>query len=905
MRSTPRDVRNDGREAPEPGYAVPQLPARYVRRRQLEERLEAGVASGMVVVSAPAGAGKTMLLASWAGHRNNPTAWLSVEPEDSETHRLWGRVLAALQASLDLPPESTLAGMHAPPVHDERFVRLLVDGCDELSEPCVLVIDDLHLLTGTPAMTSLASAVRSGLGPLRLVLSTRSDPVIPMQRLRVEGHLTELRAADLSFDPQDAVRLLAGHDIELPPDDLATLLDKTEGWAAGLRLAALSLQGSADVGATVRELAGEQRTVADYLTEEVLGAQEPAMTQFLLDTCIVRRVSGDLADALTGRQDGSEMLARLERENLFVIALDSRREWYRYHPLFGDLLRSRLRSTDRARADALHKSAAAWYARHGEALEAARHLGAASDWVALSRLVLRSAGAELLGAQRSALVTVMEEIPDELVNNHAEVAAAAAVAAYARYDGPMVTAHVRRSRDMLSQLDASDARATEAVLTTLEAIVAWIDSDAARQVTASQEAARLLGGLTPAEMPALPLYQVAVTTIEGMGLLWSGEIARAERMLTAMLELLASRDAMSPVLALHLRGSRAVVKAMGGRLREAREEIDTALAVAEECGWSFLPLCATSYLADALVRLLESDFEGCTETIARGRTCVGKLRDRHAEAALGLAEARLFNDRAKPAAARNRLDALRQQLDGWRMPPFLEQWSQIIEAEIHLAEGEADRAIASLSLVPKGAGTVRPYAQRSVTLARAHLLANRPQECLTVLADLLEDPPEDHGPAAEVWVLAAVAHERLREDAKAHEALSRSISVAAPEGIVRPYVANGERALPLLRTYLRTTDAHAAFVQRLVDTLGGAQGHVDGASLLEPLTSREQSVLLLLPTMMSNTEIAQELHVSVNTVKVHLKGIYRKLGVASRRQAVVRARALGLIVNYATEPVSI
>jgi LuxR family maltose regulon positive regulatory protein len=855
-----------------------------------------------VLVSAPAGAGKTLLLAAWAGARKTPTAWLSLEPEDGEAHQFWGRVLAAMQAAWDLSPDAQLAGMSAPPVHDQRFVRLLVEGCEELSEPCVLVVDDLHLLAGTPAMTSLSAAVRSGLGRLKLVLSTRSDPVLPLQRLRLEGGLTEIRSADLSLAPRDAVRLLAGHDVQLLPEQLTTLLEKTEGWAAGVRLAALSLQDSADVDATVRELAGEQRTVADYLTEEVLGAQEPAMTQFLLDTCIVRRVCGDLADALTGRHDGREMLARLERENLFAIALDSRREWYRYHQLFGDLLRHRLRSLDQPRADALHKRAAQWLASQGDPLEAARHLSAASDWVALSRLVLRSAGAKLLGVERSALVTVLEDLPNELVTGHPEVAAAAAVAAYARYDGRAVTAHVRRSRELLDQLDASDAQLTEAVLTTLEAVVAWIDADAGRQVTTAQEAARRWDYVTTAEMPARPVYQIAVSTVEGMGLLWSGELARGESILATMLTMLDAGGSVSPVLALHLHGSRAVLKAVGGRLQEARQEIETALSVAEECGWSFLPLCATSYVAEALVRLLEADPEGCARAIERGRACIGDLRDRHAEAALGLAEARLLISLGDPLPARRSLETLWRQLEGWQMSPFLEQWSEIVGAEIAIAEGDADRAIGLLSMAAPETSLRRPHAQRTATLARAQLLAKRPQECLASLARLLAEPPEDQGPASEIWVLAALAHDRLREDSQAQAALSRSLSVAAPEGLIRPYAVNGERVLPLLRTYLRTCDAHRPFVERLVARLGGTPTGVEGPLLVEPLTNREQSVLLLLPTMMSNTEIAQELHVSVNTVKVHLKGLYRKLGVTSRRQAVVRARSLGLSGSYAVQP---
>lgn len=873
-----------------------------MRRPELERRLEVGASAGLVVVAAPAGAGKTLLLASWTRHRAAPTAWVSLEPEDREPHVFWGRVLTAIQASSTLAADSMLATMHPPPVHDQRFVRLLVQACDEPHEPCVVVLDDLHVLTGTPAMTSLASAVHAGLGRLRLVLSTRIDPVIPLQRLRLEGRLTELRSADLGFEPGDAVRLLAGHDVRIKPEHLATLLDKTEGWAAGLRLAALALHGAADVDAAVEDLAGEHRSVADYFTQEVLGSQDPAVTRFLLDTCVVRRVCGDLADGLTGRHDGVEMLTRLERENLFVIALDSRREWYRYHPLFGDLLRHQLRSKDRAHVDELHRRASDWFVRHDDPLEAARHLSEASDWVALSRLVLRGAGTALLGVQRSALVTVLEGLPTDLVEGQPEVAAAAAVAAYARYDSPAVTVHLRRSRELLDRLPPGDARVTDAVLTTLEAIVAWIDSDAAREVSAAREGARLLAALDPTEVPTLGVYQVGVAAIEAMGLLWSGELTEAERIFAAMLGLLTASGGSSPVLALHLRGSRAVLKAMGGRLQEAREQIETALAVAEESGWSFLPLSATTYLADALVRLLEADLEGCAESIARGTACIGALRDRHAEAALGLVEVRLLVDRREPSAARDRLGALRRRLDTWQMPPFLEHWSRIVEAEVALAEGDTGGAIACLT-TPDMAVAGRPHAQRTITLARAHLAAHRPQDCLGSLSPLLSAPPADHGPAADAWLLAALAHDRLRDDAQAQVALERSLAVAAPEGIVRPYAVNAERVLPLLRTNQLTAGAESTFVEQLVARLGGGPAPVEVRPLAEPLTTRERSVLLMLPTMMTNSEIAEQLHVSVNTVKVHLKGIFRKLDVSSRREAVHRARALGLLHGNSAPPV--
>lgn len=555
-----------------------------VRRPRLERLLDAGVAAGTVVVSAPAGAGKTLLLAGWAAPRRPPVAWLSVEPEDRDPQQLWARVLASLQAAPDVGPGSPLAGLRAPPAHDPHFVDLLVEACGLLPEPRVLVLDDLHRIAGSPAEASLAAAARTNLGALRPVISTRSDPELPLQRLRLSGRLTQIRTEDLCFDAAEAGELLTAHSVLLTPPQLAVLLSRTEGWAAGLRLAVQALQDAEDVDAAVRGLGGDQRGLADYFAEEVLAQQEPALTRFLLDTCVVRRVSAELADTLTGRSDGQRLLARLERENLFVVALDDRREWYRYHHLFADMLRHRLRGEAPARQAVLHRRAAGWFAAHGELLEAARHLRAAKDWTALARFVLRSAGAEVLGPDRAAVVALLSGAPDELVARDCEMAAAVAAVRCAAYDPVGVASHAARARELLPRLSVRDARLTTVVLSTLDAALAWMHADATEQVRRARIAVRLLDEVLPEELPAVPVYRIAAATVLATGLLWTGELGAAETTLTRTVAALADRSAMTPVLALHLHGNLAALKAMRGRLREARREVDVAMAVAEESG---------------------------------------------------------------------------------------------------------------------------------------------------------------------------------------------------------------------------------------------------------------------------------------------------------------------------------
>lgn len=880
---------------------VPRLPAGLVRRPRLERLVEDGATAGVVVVSGPAGSGKTLLLASWATGRRPPVAWLSVEAADADPHQFWARVLSSLQAVDDVPPAGRLATLHPPSAHDPRFVSALVEACTALPGPRVLVLDDAHLIAGTPAERSLAAVVRRGLGGLRLVVATRTVLGLPLQRMRLEGRLAELRAEDLQFDAEEAAQLLRAHGVGLRPAQLATLLEKTEGWAAGLRLAALSLEGSEDLDAAVEQIAGDQRAVTDYFVQEVLDGQDPELTGFLLDTCVVHRISGDLADALTGRPDGRLLLGRLARANLFVVALDDRGEWYRYHQLFGDLLRHRLRAQDPGRRQELHRRAAAWFAARGELLEAARHLRAAEAWTALARFVLRSAGAEMLGTERAALVALLADVPVDLVTRHAEVAAATTVASYAQYDAGGLASRIARARTLLPGLPPRDAQLTEAVLTTLEALLAWMQADAAAQVRSSAAALRRLEGVLPEEVPAAPVYRIAATTVQAMGRLWSGELGEAGTALRRTIAAVAARQAMTPVLALHLHGNLAVLEAMGGRLHEARRHVDIALAVAEESGWTFLPQAATAYLAESLVRLLEVDTVACAAALSRGRACVGELRDRYAETGLALVGVRLEVSRGDLRAARAALVQVRRRSADWTMPRFLGQWCTLVEAEVLLVEGLPGEA-AHLLAADRTAAGERPHAHRLVLLARSRLLAGRPQDCLQVLQPLLEDPPEDRGPATELWVLAALAHDRLREDASAQAALARALAVAAPEGIVRPFLLAGDGALRLLEQHGRAHASHGGFAAHLVERLGGAARPGAPPGPAEPLTNRERSVLQLLPTMMSNAEIAGELYLSVNTVKVHLKSLYRKLGVGTRRQAVLRARELGLLGGSSTGP---
>ena len=879
----------------------PHPPSVLLPRPRLVERVEEGVEKGMVLVSGPAGAGKTMLLASWAERRHPAAAWLSVEPEDAEPGRFWIRVLEALQASPAVSPTSSLGTLRPPPVLDRRFASRLLAACDQQPRPLALVLDDLHLLIGSPTMDALADATRRGLGKLHLVVSTRADPPLPVQRLRLAGRMTDLRAEDLAFDRSEAALLLAQDDVHLEPAQLDSLLASTEGWAAGIRLAAMSLHGK-DVDDAITELAGSHRTVADYFSEEVLHRLTPEMSRFLIRTSLPRRICADLAHSLTGREDSQQVLVQLERENLFVVALDERRSWYRYHHLFGDLLRHRLATEEPAERDELNLLAAHWFATHGEPIEAARHLTEAGAWRELARFTVRTAGASILGVERNILANLLARMPADLVASDPEVATAAAVGAYARYDAASVHAHVTRARALLDDLTPADREVIEAVLVTLEAIAAWIEGDPEGEVRLGGDALHRLSTFTTGEMPAIAAFRSGVTIVLGMGLLWTGRLDEADTVLTGTLRAVAGAQAVNPVLAVHLHGHLAALRAFQGALREADQETRRTLEVAEASGWLYLPQSATAYLAEGLVRLIRGDYEGCAESLDRGMACIGELRDPVAETGLTLARARLDLSTGNASAALDALARLRRRASTWRMPWFLARWCDVVEMEAALAGTDAEARAAALELLRGDWGQERPEAHRVIIVARALLADNDPAEALALLGRVTTAPGTDLVPAVEAWLLTALAQDRLRNDADASAALLRALTLAEPEGIVRPFLLAPARTRALLLRHQQLSGRHQEFTDRLLAGVGERLSH-EGTEpdLLEPLTNRERGVLLLLPTMMSNKEIADELFVSVNTVKVHLRGLYRKIGVSNRRDAVVRARALRLLDNDPAE----
>src|SRR5215472_15641574 len=368
----------------------PRLRPQLVQRSPLTERLTQALAGALTLVSAPAGWGKTTALCDWLTSSGTPAAWLSLEPEDNEPVRFLSSVIAALQTLDPAIGGSALALLHTPQPAELRAVLVLLT--NELlarrAASFALVLDDYHVITAGPIHQALNYLVEHLPEPMHLVIATRADPPLPLARLRARGQVTEVRAADLRFTTQEAETFLhTTMGLSLSSDEVAVLQNRTEGWIAGLQLAALSLRGRSDSSAFLRAFGGSHRFVLEYLSEEVLSRQSVAVQTFLLQTSLLERLSGPLCDALTGEAHGQRMLEALERANLFVSSLDDQRQWYRYHHLFADMLRSRLQQTQPSLVPALHRRASTWYEHHGMVIEAVRHALAAPDVEQAARLV--------------------------------------------------------------------------------------------------------------------------------------------------------------------------------------------------------------------------------------------------------------------------------------------------------------------------------------------------------------------------------------------------------------------------------------------------------------------------------------------------------------------------------------
>jgi len=872
--------------------APPQAPSGFLVRPRVSGLFEAGAARPLTVVSAGAGWGKTLAAAAWAtsGPAVGRLAWVSLDEADSEPRLFWSYVLTALRRCGAVPADNDLAELIPGPIIDEETIRRILYGISQLPAPFVLVLDDFHEIHDADVLSGVAMLLRYPLPQRRLVLITRMDPMLSLHRLRLSGDLAEIRAADLAFSPGEATAMLGQYGVSVDAVRLAQVLGHTEGWAAGLRLAALTLQVDPS-GSRLAEFADDDAVVADYLTDQVFLAQPAPLREFLLHTSVLELVTGDLADAVNGSEHrGRQHLERLARANAFVVRLGGAGHWYRYHPMLRSMLQQRLSTEQPNNVALLHRRAALWFAAHDHMVEAMRHAVLASDWKLLCELLVTRVVPRIYSVEREALGRVLDKLPPAEGEGPAEAHLCRVARCLAKGDFATFGAHVLRAWETLPQLEADIRPGAQVVLHLASTLVGRISGDDAVLINQTAKALELLRG-DAVTLPAAEEYTAMALSNQGMGLLWSGAEREAEASLT---QALAAVDVTGVELTrINVLGHLGLRAVSAGRLREAHVHGGAAVSLADARGWNSLEQVSTAYLTLALVNMHRSDPLEAERMLQLGLAAQPTGADRLPVTALWVTRIRVLTMRQRLGPARHALDELKHFVAAWQLPDLLDRWLGVAEAELALAEGDTSSAVSQFVLRDDETAIGD---QERACLGRAIILDGNLQAAEKLVAPL-RDLAIDRGAQVEGWLVTAVVADLSREDHRARAALQRAIALAEPEGFRRPFTLfDRERMSRLLTRAVSLDPARSNFANQILADLSEESGR-PGAALAEPLTDRELMVLEHLPAMSSNAEIAEEMYVSVNTVKAHLKSLYRKLEVTSRRGAVHRARELNLFAG--------
>ncbi len=871
-------------------HAPPQ-PRAAVQRPELFDRLDAGIRVPLTLITGPAGAGKTVLLTTWLADRLPAprVAWISLEARDGRYTRFWSEVLnligeVADAGAIGLPDPAQIGGAD--------FIGTLARALDPLSEPVVIVLDDFEQLHSQRIAQDLDQLLRSQPGGLRIVIASRRDPGLSLQRLRLEGLLTQIRCTDLALTPEQALELFAVAGVNVSADEVRRLHERTEGWVAGLSLAALSLRAHPDPHEFVRTFAGDERTIADYLVEEVLHQQPADLREFMLRTSIVDAIEPGLADALTGRNDGARVLAALHRSNGFLLPVDERRHRYRYHPMFMELLRSQLRYQMPDLFALEHRRAARWFAGNGSATRAVRHAMTAGDLTIATDLLREHWLSLLVNGNAGDLAEWVDGLPRRMVSDSPELAIASAGAALDLGDHESALGLLGLA-DARAGLVAAKRRARFALSrSVVKMMQARIEGDfqevrnAAHKVFAGQPLAGASGDLR-----ALAVLHL------GIAAEWLLTDQSGLPRLEEALEL--ARRGDGEYVAVSCLSHLAMFRALAGALREAEGFARRAIPVAMRNGWDERETIAPAYLALSLVEFQRARPDVARDALGRAVRAAGRSPERTIGCLIELARSSLMASEDLPEAVRI-ARAVRRVADERRLPRALALRASLLDASLRaeLGEIEAARAISAESWLTDAAPV-----ECSLIQARLSLADHAPADALRRLRPSLggDARPLDLASTIEALALASACKHLLHDDAGALDLLEEALSSAQQEGHRRPLLIVGSPLPELLKRRIRAGTSQRALVADLIETLeqqrAAVSDHAANAhhQLLDPLSDREEAVLRYLPTVMSKAEIAAELFVSVNTVKTHTKNIYRKLGVGTRTEAVRRARRLNLV----------
>ncbi len=852
-------------------------------------------------MSAPPGSGKTVLLRSWIGVAGlaECTAWVPVERDERDPQRFWLAVLDALRQT-DLGSALVRELTAAPDLDGWAIVERLLEDLAPLGDRVWLVIDDVHELGPDQALRQLELLVMRAPERLRFVLATRHDLRLGLHRLRLQGELAEIRADDLRFTAAEARALFAAAGVQLSDPAVGMLVERTEGWVAGLRLAALSLAAHPDPDRFAAEFSGTERTVAEYLLAEVLDRQGEQVRRLLLRTSVLERVNGELADLLTGGSGGERVLQDLEEANAFVVSLDPARSWFRYHHLFAGLLRLQLRRTETVEEAALHELAAGWFAGRGLAVEAVRHAQAARDWGLAARLLADHWPSLYLGGQEATVHALMAGFPAGTPAADAELAAVAAADELACGSLEAAERYLRLAERAAASVPETRRRQAQVLLGVVQLLLARRHGN----LPAVAEQARRLQAL--AEAPDAAHYDLAPAARAGLGdelralalvkigdtETWTGRLDQAESHLEQAAAL--ARRIGRPYLEFMGLVYRAEIELNRPSFPRAAELSRQAIDLAERHGWTEDPDACNAFMTLGAALAWQGRLDEAEAWVQRAERTIRAEANPAVAMGSQYVRGQLELGRGRVADALAAFRAAERLAGPHPLARPLRAW--LVHTLVRLGETEdAEQVLAGLGERDRDRGEMR------IASAALRLAQHDPHAATAALAPVLDRSAGAGWRSwlVEAFLLEAIARDGLGDPAAAGRALERALDLAESDGALLWFLMHP--APGLLQRHVRQGTAHAALSAEILDLLAGNRPAPPAGPQppLEPLSKAEMRVLRYLPTHLSAPQIASELSVSTTTVKTHLRNLYVKLGVHSRAEAVESARALGLLAPSA------
>ncbi len=893
-------------------FHIPSVRSSLVRRDRLIGQLNQGVGCKLILLSAPAGFGKTTLLSEWLHQDRIPVSWLSLDEGDNDPARFWTYFVAALQRAHCKIGEATLAMLRSTePSQIEAFLIPLINEIAQIPEDLVLVLDDYHIIIARPIHEALIFLLEHLPPQLHLVIASRVDPPLPLARLRARSQLTELRAADLRFTNSEAATFL-NQVMKLPllVEQVEAIQARTEGWIAGLQLAASSARDAGNISTLIESLKGNQRYILDYLVEEVLERQPQILRHFLLRTSILGRMCGPLCEAVVGAEravNGVETLEQLEYRNLFVVPLDQERHWYRYHHLFRELLHHFLNRTEPEQIPEYHRRAAQWYEHHELVTEAIEHAVAGREFHWAADLIEQEVQTTNPRLEPSMLLASLEALPQELVQTRPWLSLSYAWALFSASQFEAAVIAVQNVVRLLKQQEQDSSSANNKMLWGLVAAFKGMQArdrgEAAESSTLMEQALQLL--------PQNDSWLRATIVLNlGVTYFCADNFEPAEGVLSEATRIGRAQGFADPAIAgLYLQ---AQFQALRGRIDRATALCQQGVQLAQERGW--LATYAGVLVQVAMGELLreqnqlEAAAQHLTESIERG------IQARQPGVMMGyITLARVRQAQGDFQGAWQAIRAA-EHCQLWLWPTILSV--EACKARFHLVQGALEAALAWAEASGLAVEDELRYSftdrnpQGSelgyLTLARVLIACGRSADAsapyldnalrLLIRLQIFAQTGQRNARVMEVLLMQALVWQARSEMEQALRLLEQALDIPRTGAFVRLFVDEGQPMAKLLR-HAAVRGIHPQFASRLLAAFSPDEEETFTTvqPLIEPLSNRELEILRYLATGLSNQAIADQLFVSLAAVKWHARNIYGKLNANNRTQAVARARELGIL----------